>query len=113
MALLDVNALIALAWDSHIHHVAMREWFAANAADGWATCSITEGGFVRAGQPLYQIDPSLYQAAVDQAGADAQATAFIAATSLARSAGLNRTVHCDEVVSAMRSGDVSPVMSTA
>ena len=30
----------------------------------------TEGGFVRAGQPLYQIDASLYQAAVDQAEAN-------------------------------------------
>lgn len=29
----------------------------------------TEGGFVRAGQPLYQIDASLYQAAADQAAA--------------------------------------------
>ncbi len=47
MALLDVNALVALAWDSHIHHVRMREWFAANAAQGWATCPITESGFVR------------------------------------------------------------------
>jgi toxin-antitoxin system PIN domain toxin len=47
MALLDVNALIALAWDSHIHHVRMREWFATNASQGWATCPITESGFVR------------------------------------------------------------------
>ncbi|NIJ39563.1 membrane fusion protein (multidrug efflux system) [Sphingopyxis panaciterrae] len=30
----------------------------------------TEGSLVRAGQPLYQIDPSLYQAAVDQASAN-------------------------------------------
>lgn len=30
----------------------------------------TEGGFVRAGQPLFQIDSSLYQAAVDQASAN-------------------------------------------
>lgn len=30
----------------------------------------TEGGFVRAGQPLYQIDASLYQAGVDQAVAN-------------------------------------------
>jgi len=29
-----------------------------------------EGGFVRAGQPLYQIDASLYQAGVDQAAAN-------------------------------------------
>lgn len=47
MALLDVNALVALAWDSHVHHAAMRAWFAANASTGWATCPITESGFVR------------------------------------------------------------------
>lgn len=47
MALLDVNALVALAWDSHVHHVAMRDWFAAHGSSGWATCPITESGFVR------------------------------------------------------------------
>ena len=47
MALLDVNALIALAWDSHVHHAPMRAWFATNHAAGWATCPITESGFVR------------------------------------------------------------------
>jgi len=47
MALLDVNALVALAWDSHVHHQAVRAWFAVNSADGWATCPVTESGFVR------------------------------------------------------------------
>jgi toxin-antitoxin system PIN domain toxin len=47
VALLDVNALVALAWDSHVQHAAMREWFAANVSSGWATCPITESGFVR------------------------------------------------------------------
>ena len=47
MALLDVNALVALAWDSHVHHAAVRGWFAAHSADGWATCPVTESGFVR------------------------------------------------------------------
>jgi len=47
MALLDVNALVALVWDSHVHHAAMRGWFAANGSAGWATCPITESGFVR------------------------------------------------------------------
>ncbi|CCG05072.1 TA system VapC family ribonuclease toxin [Blastococcus saxobsidens] len=47
MGLLDVNALIALAWDSHVHHVAIRNWFAAHRSSGWATCPITESGFVR------------------------------------------------------------------
>jgi uncharacterized protein len=47
MGLLDVNALVALAWDSHIHHLSMRQWFVANASAGWATCPVTESGFVR------------------------------------------------------------------
>ncbi len=47
MALLDVNALIALAWDSHIHHARMRAWFVENSSRGWATCPLTESGFVR------------------------------------------------------------------
>lgn len=47
MALLDVNVLVALAWDSHVHHRPAREWFAAHGAEGWASCSLTEGGFVR------------------------------------------------------------------
>lgn len=47
MALLDVNALVALAWDSHVHHASMRAWFKAKGSAGWATCPITESGFVR------------------------------------------------------------------
>jgi toxin-antitoxin system PIN domain toxin len=47
LALLDVNALVALAWDSHVHHVRIRDWFGASAAAGWATCPLTESGFVR------------------------------------------------------------------
>ncbi len=46
-ALLDVNVLVALAWDSHIHHGAARGWFRAHHSDGWATCPITELGFLR------------------------------------------------------------------
>ncbi len=47
MALLDVNALVALAWDSHVHHAASRDWLSANRHSGWATCPVTESGFVR------------------------------------------------------------------
>jgi toxin-antitoxin system PIN domain toxin len=47
MALLDVNALVALVWDSHVHHTPMRAWFARNRSAGWATCPLTESGFVR------------------------------------------------------------------
>ena len=47
MALLDVNALVALAWDSHVHHEGVRAWFVAHSANGWATCPVTESGFMR------------------------------------------------------------------
>jgi hypothetical protein len=45
--LLDVNALIALAWPTHVHHGQTRQWFDASASSGWATCPITQLGFVR------------------------------------------------------------------
>ena len=47
LALPDVNALIALAWPNHVHHDAARAWFAAHRSAGWATCTLTEAGFVR------------------------------------------------------------------
>lgn len=47
MALLDVNVLVALAWDSHVHHAAARSWFVGGGSDDWATCPVTESGFVR------------------------------------------------------------------
>ncbi len=43
----DVNVLVALAWPNHVHHEQAREWFAANHSNGWATCPVTESGFVR------------------------------------------------------------------
>ena len=46
-ALLDVNVLIALAWPNHVHHVAARAWFEDHREGGWATCALTEAGFVR------------------------------------------------------------------
>ena len=46
-ALLDVNVLIALAWPNHVHHVAARAWFETRRDEGWATCTMTEAGFVR------------------------------------------------------------------
>ena len=46
-ALLDINVLIALAWPNHVHHETARAWFAEQRDDGWATCPLTEAGFVR------------------------------------------------------------------
>lgn len=47
VALLDVNVLVALAWPTHVHHDRVHGWFARRRAVGWATCALTEVGFVR------------------------------------------------------------------
>lgn len=45
--LLDTNLLIALLWPSHEHHERAVKWFARHRARGWATCPMTQAGFVR------------------------------------------------------------------
>lgn len=38
--------LVALAWDSHVHHEAASVWFDERVGP-WATCPVSEAGFVR------------------------------------------------------------------
>jgi toxin-antitoxin system PIN domain toxin len=45
--LLDTNLLIALLWPSHERHELALKWFMRRRAKGWATCPITQAGFVR------------------------------------------------------------------
>ena len=45
--LLDVNFLVSLFDPRHVNRESAHAWFAANAAQRWATCSITENGCVR------------------------------------------------------------------
>ena len=45
--LLDVNVLVALSWPTHESHQRVERWFANHARQGWATCPITQAGFVR------------------------------------------------------------------
>lgn len=45
--LLDTNLLIALLWPSHERHDLALRWFTRHRAEGWATCPITQAGFVR------------------------------------------------------------------
>jgi uncharacterized protein len=47
VALLDVNVLVALFDPEHVHHDAAHDWFADHRTRGWATCAITENGFLR------------------------------------------------------------------
>lgn len=52
--LLDTNVLLALAWPNHQHHAGAHAWFAAHARKGWATCALTQLGFIRlSSNPAY------------------------------------------------------------
>jgi toxin-antitoxin system PIN domain toxin len=56
--LLDVNVLLALFDPMHVHHAAAHRWFAAVGRNAWATCPLTENGFVRvASHPSYRNRP--------------------------------------------------------
>ena len=53
-ALLDVNVLLALLDSDHVDHLRVHEWIEDGLVDGWASCAITENGFVRiVSQPRY------------------------------------------------------------
>src|SRR5205807_5982473 len=45
--LADVNVLLALIDPVHVHHEAASQWFVDASGRGWATCPLTENGFVR------------------------------------------------------------------
>lgn len=53
-ALLDINVLLALLDADHVDHGRARAWLEAEIRHGWASCAITQNGFVRViSQPRY------------------------------------------------------------
>jgi uncharacterized protein len=54
-ALLDVNVLIALHDEDHVHHQRVQTWFSARPqSEGWASCPLTQNGALRIlAQPSY------------------------------------------------------------
>ncbi|MGH3647362.1 MAG: TA system VapC family ribonuclease toxin [Micromonosporaceae bacterium] len=53
-ALLDVNVLLALLDIDHVDHERARGWINTEISHGWASCAITQNGFVRIiSQPRY------------------------------------------------------------
>lgn len=52
--LLDVNVLLALLDADHVDHERATEWLDGVPSGGWASCAITQNGFVRIiSQPRY------------------------------------------------------------
>ncbi len=53
-SLLDINVLLALLDSDHVDHHRAHSWLDESIVHGWATCAITENGFVRiVTQPRY------------------------------------------------------------
>ena len=46
-SLFDINFLLALAWPNHQFHSIANTWFEKQASHGWATCAVTQLGFIR------------------------------------------------------------------
>ena len=54
-ALFDVNVLLSLFDAGHIHHAPASTWWALHKSAGWASCPLTQNGFVRViSKPGYQ-----------------------------------------------------------
>lgn len=62
-SLLDINVLLALFDRDHVHHADAWRWFAREVHHGWASCAITQNGFVRIlSQPRYPSPVSVAKA---------------------------------------------------
>ena len=46
-ALLDVNMLLALFDLKHLHHAKAKAWWDREQVSGWASCPISQNGFLR------------------------------------------------------------------
>ena len=53
-SLLDVNVLLALLDSAHVHHGRAKGWLLSQPKLAWASCPLTQNGFVRIiSQPAY------------------------------------------------------------
>ena len=61
--LYDVNVLLALFDEEHERHDSVNAWFDRNLAQGWASCPLTQNGYLRIrSQPSYTRPLSLAEA---------------------------------------------------
>jgi len=73
-ALLDVNVLVALLQPDHIHFERAHAWWSVHSGQGWASCPLTQNGFIRiVSQPNYP-GPLPVARAIDEMAAQIAAT---------------------------------------
>jgi toxin-antitoxin system PIN domain toxin len=66
--------LLAAVWPVHVHHTRAREWLSEQQAAGWATCPLTQAGFVRVSS-----NPAVFHDALTPAAALAVLDTIVAA----------------------------------
>jgi toxin-antitoxin system PIN domain toxin len=74
ISLLDVGVLVALFDPAHLHHEVAHTWLEADRGSGWATCPMTENGFVQVvSHPDYPGNRVTVSDALDRLGRFAEA----------------------------------------
>ena len=64
-ALLDLNVLIALSDQRHVHNGIAQSWFASSGRHNWGICPLTEAGFLRVTtNPLFRAGPHPFEQAI-------------------------------------------------
>jgi toxin-antitoxin system PIN domain toxin len=64
-ALFDVSTLLAVFDSSHMFHQRARAWWAENVSGGWASCPLTQNGFIRIMSQSGYPNPRALTAAMD------------------------------------------------
>lgn len=63
-ALLDVNCLLGLMDEDHVHHASALSWWGQNGKFGWASCALTQNGYVRISCQRTYANPQPLQTAI-------------------------------------------------
>jgi toxin-antitoxin system PIN domain toxin len=93
-ALLDINVLLALLDRDHIDHERARDWIEEEIDAGWASCAVTQNGFVRIiSQPRYPspISPAQAIELLEQACAEPHHEFWTCDVSLLDEKAIDRT----------------------
>jgi toxin-antitoxin system PIN domain toxin len=64
-ALLDVNVLIALLNEQNVFHEKAQRWWIQHRNSGWATCPLTQNGFIRIASQMQPQDATYITKAMD------------------------------------------------
>ena len=63
--LLDLNVLVALTDEEHVHYEIAQKWFRSLSGETWGTCSLSDAGYVRlATNPTARVGSGSFSSAI-------------------------------------------------